>query len=199
MPETLDSRAPVRWPRAPTCGQLSACRASGALARTTRLAVRGNQPLRARPTGRERVLRVGERTAVERQAATPDAILEVVPKLFELEDPPVELDLPALRDTLPVRARRRAVVGQQLQDRGHLGERDADALGDPDQRHSAQGVPLVPALVARRTAADNQTLALVEMQSRDRHATALRQLPDRQLTRLDVHRRHPSDLNLDRG
>src|SRR6266540_2883891 len=62
-----------------------------------------------------------------------------------------------------------------------VGQRDADPLGDADQRHAPERVAPVAPLVARGAAAGDQLLPFVEMQRRDGHPTARGELPDRQL------------------
>ena len=97
---------------------------------------------------REYVVRVGEGASIEGEAAAADAFLEVVTQLLEVDDALVEFGLPALGDALPVLPGRGAVAGEQREDLGDLGERDADSLGDPDHGDSAEGVAFVPSLVA---------------------------------------------------
>src|SRR6266542_2697059 len=124
----------------------------------------------------EPVVAVGEVAAVDRQAAASHAVGEVVAELLEMTDARVQLGLPASRQLFPVVAGRRAAIRQLGEGGADVGQRDADALGDADQRHA----PVAP-LVARGAAAGDQLLPFVEMQRRDGHPTARGELPDRQL------------------
>src|SRR5215470_6717848 len=133
----------------------------------TRLALGAHQSARTRSLRGQSVVRIGEGATVEGEATATDAILEVVAQLFEVQDAAVEFGLPALGDPLPVLTRRRTVLRQQLEDRGYLSQRNADPLCDPDQRDASEDVSPVAPLVSRRTAADDQALAFVEVQSRD--------------------------------
>jgi hypothetical protein len=129
----------------------------------------------------ELVVRVGEDAPVDRQAAAADALAELVAQLLQAVDPLLQLFVPPLGEALPVLAGRGATVGELAQGGAHLGQRDPDPLRDPDQGDPPKGVAVVPALVARGTPARDQALPLVEVEGRDRHAAAGRELPDREL------------------
>src|SRR3954468_8586777 len=58
------------------------------------------------------VVRVRERTAVEREAAAADALGEALLEALELGDARVDADGPGARQLRPVGARRHAVLGQ---------------------------------------------------------------------------------------
>ncbi len=76
-----------------------------------------------------------------------------------------------------------------------LGERYPDFLGQPDERDPAQHVALVATLVAAGPAARDEALAFVEVQRRDRHPAALRQLSGREFPGVPIrhfHSVHPS-------
>src|SRR6266542_1885520 len=129
----------------------------------------------------EPVVAVGEVAAVDRQAAASHAVGEVVAELLEMTDARVQLGLPASRQLFPVVAGRRAAIRQLGEGGADVGQRDADALGDADQRHAPERVAPVAPLVARGAAAGDQLLPFVEMERRDGHPTARGELPDRQL------------------
>jgi len=84
----------------------------------------------------EPVVAVGEVAAVDRQAAASHAVGEVVAELLEMTDARVQLGLPASRQPFPVAAGRRAASRQLGEGGGDVGSRDADALGDTDQRYA---------------------------------------------------------------
>ncbi len=84
----------------------------------------------------EPVVAVGEVAAVDRQAAASHAVGEVVAELLEMTDARVQLGLPASRRPFPVAAGRRAASRQLGEGGGDVGSRDADALGDTDQRYA---------------------------------------------------------------
>ena len=65
-----------------------------------------------------------------------------------------------------------------------VNQRDAEALRHPNERHPAQRLPGIAALVARRAAAADQPFAFVEVQSRDGHAAAVGHLAGSQLVRV---------------
>src|SRR6266540_297706 len=117
------------------------------------------------------------------QAAGALAVLgePVVAELLEMTDARVQLGLPASRQLFPVVAGRRAAIRQLGEGGADVGQRDADALGDADQRHAPERVAPVAPLVARGAAAGDQLLPFVEMERRDGHPTARGELPDRQL------------------
>lgn len=125
----------------------------------------------------ERVVRVGQPAAIDGQAAASHTVGEVIPELLEMAYPRLELGLPGLGYSLPVAPCRGAAIRQQSEHGADVGQRDPDSLGDADQRHSPEDIALVTALVARGPPAADQALALVEVQRRDRHTAARRELP----------------------
>src|SRR4051794_28382888 len=108
----------------------------------------------------EAVVRVDEAAAVDGEASAADAPGEVVAQLLEAPDAVVELLAPLRREPLPVRAGRGAPVGQGVERGPDLGQRDAHALRDADERQPAQHLATEAALVAGRAAAGDQPLAL---------------------------------------
>ena len=70
----------------------------------------------------------------------------------QVQDAVVEVLAPAGRQPRPVLARRDAVGGQGGQRLADAGQRDAEPLRHPDERHAPQGLAGVAALVAGRCA-----------------------------------------------
>src|SRR6185312_13654601 len=108
---------------------------------------------RPRPVLAEAVVRVDEAAAVDREAAAADAAGEVVAQLLETPDAVVELLAPLRGELLPVGAGRGAPVGQGVERGPDLGQRDADALRDADERQPSEHLAAEAALVAGRAAA----------------------------------------------
>src|SRR5581483_4336198 len=131
---------------------------------------------RARPLCGEHVAGVRQRATAQTQAAAADAVCEVVAQPLQVHDAVVEVLTPAGRQPRPVSACRHAVLRQRRQRFANFGQRDAEALRHPDERHPAKDVAGVAALVARRAPAGDQPLALVEVKRGDRDAAALGQI-----------------------
>jgi hypothetical protein len=87
---------------------------------------------------------------VERGAATPDASGEAVPKSLQLDDAIIEVVTPVRRQSGPVPAAGCAPVSELIERVLDDPERDAHLLRGSDECHPTQGVPGVPALIARR-------------------------------------------------
>src|SRR5699024_9367358 len=122
------------------------------------------QPPRARAVRGQRIARVRQRAPVDGQTAAADAVGEAVPQLLQPVDPLVQLCLPPLGELLPVPPGRGAPVRQLCQSTADVRQREPHPLRDPDQRHPAQHVPPVPALVPRGAPGGDQPAALVEVQ-----------------------------------
>jgi hypothetical protein len=60
-------------------------------------------------------------------------------------------------------------------------QRDAEPLGEPHERDSAEDVAVVAPLITARATAADEALALVEVQRRDRHACPFGELAGREL------------------
>ncbi|ASR35243.1 hypothetical protein BAY61_09865 [Prauserella marina] len=83
---------------------------------------------------------------------------------FELPSAFLQLTFPAAGHSLPVLVGRRVIVRQTSEDVRHIGERDAKAFGDKDERDPAQHVSWIQALVRGGAFAGDQSLSFVEMQ-----------------------------------
>src|SRR5262249_57757850 len=94
----------------------------------------------------------------------------------EVADALVQFGTPGLGEPGPVRTGRSPLLGKFGERLTDGGQRDADALGGAYERDPAQCVALVAALVARCTAAADQTLGLVEVQGGDGGAATRGQL-----------------------
>ena len=93
---------------------------------------------RARPEARGAVSRVREPAALERQAATADALGEAALEPFELADPLIDATAPAAREPRPVAAVGNP-VGRQLGELvADLLEGEADSLREDDKGDPAQ-------------------------------------------------------------
>src|SRR5579875_588720 len=126
------------------------------------------------------VARIGERTAVERQAAAADALGEAGAQALELRDALVDPCGPCAREARPVPPAGGAVRGQLLELGGDLVEREPDPLREHDEGDPAQdgpGVAAVPRALAGRA---DQAAVLVEAQRRGGDAAAPRHLADLQ-------------------
>jgi hypothetical protein len=137
----------------------------------------------------ERVVGVSEQAGHERQAAAADAARQPVAQVLKLPDPVIEVLAPRRGKPRPVRGCRRAAGRQGIERRLDPGQRDAEPLRRADEGKPPQHHPRIPPLVPSRPPRCDQALGLVEMQRRDRHAAALRQLADADLP---LPWRHPS-------
>jgi len=114
-------------------------------------------------------------------------------------DAALELGLPGGGQPRPIRDGRRALLRQRPERLADGLQRHAGALRHLDDRHPAQDLARIAALVARRAVAADQPFRLVEMQGRDGKAAAARDIADAELARqghLLRHRKTPLDLNL---
>src|SRR3954451_9859601 len=122
---------------------------------------------------------VGEPAPVEREAAAADALGQAAPEAAELSDAVVDARAPGLREPVPVAPRGRAVgrqLGELVRD---LIERQADLLGEDDERDAAEHRARVAAVAGSGALRGDEPALLVEAQRRRRHAAALRHLADR--------------------
>jgi len=141
------------------------------------------QPARARAFGGQPIVAVEELALVERQAAAADAPGYAVAQALQLPDPMVEIGCPQPRDFHPVLPVGNVVGRQPRQHLADLGEWNADLLGDLDNRDAPQHVLAIAPLVAAGAVARDQPLGFIEMQGRDGHAGAARDLADREFLR----------------
>ena len=126
------------------------------------------------------VVGVPDRARLERQAAAADAAVEVLAEPLQRRDLLVQTWAPAGSQVGPVVAVRCAPLGQQLERRLDLGERQPDLLGDPDEAHPAQHVGVVPAVVGVGPIGRDQPVLLVEAQRRRGHSGPGGDLADRE-------------------
>lgn len=126
----------------------------------------------------EDVVRVGQRTVLQREAAAADAVRQMIAQAPELGDALVEFGAPGLGEPGPVLAVGRALLRQLGEGVADAGERDPDALRGAHEGHPAQRVAAVAALVAGGAAAGDQALGLVEVERGDGHAAARGELAD---------------------
>src|SRR5580693_8279292 len=96
----------------------------------------------------EDVTRVRQLAQVKRQAPAANAAAQVVAKPLQAADLVVELGPPRLRQALPVPAGGRAPVRELVERGPDAGERNPDTLRGADERHPAQHLARVAALVA---------------------------------------------------
>ena len=126
------------------------------------------------------VVGVPDRARLERQAPAADAAVEVLTQPLQRRDLLVETWAPARRQVGPVVAVRRAPLGQQLERRLDLGERQPDLLGDADEADPAQHVGVIAAVIGVRPVRRDQPVFLVEPQGRRGDPGPGRDLPDRE-------------------
>jgi len=143
------------------------------------------QPDRAGAVGGEHVVGIGECARSQAQATAAYAVGEIVAQPLQVQDPVIEVGAPASGQPGPVPAGRNPIGGQCGQRCTDTGQRNAQPVRHPDEGNPPQGVAAVAALVARRAAAGDQSLPLVEVQSRDRHAGPMGEFAGKQL--LAVH------------
>src|SRR5262249_10223662 len=114
----------------------------------------------------------------EREAAAADALGEPDLEAAKLADALVDARAPRRREARPVAARRGAVGRELVQLGADLVEREADALGEDDERDPPQDGAPVAAVAGARALGLDQPALLVEAQRRRRDAAAPGDLAD---------------------
>ena len=133
---------------------------------------------RPRPFLPQPVVRVGQRAAIDAQAAAADADGHLVAQRGQGLDPGRQVGVPKGGEALPVGRVGHRVRRQVRQGGLDLGQRHAGALRDLDDRDPAQRLAAVDAAVRAVALRGDQAPTLVEVQRRDRKPTATRHLPD---------------------
>jgi len=112
------------------------------------------------------IVGIPQTARIDREAAAPDARVELVAQSGENRDSFVEQGLPSARQTLPIASRRRAGVGQRGQCLSDLGEAQSHELSSANEAHATQGVGVIPTVSRRVSFGVQQALVLVEPQGR---------------------------------
>lgn len=146
---------------------------------------------------RHRVVGVEEVAALEGQAATADALPQIVPESDQLLDPVVELGRPSRTQPGPVGLCRGPLSRKVIEGVTDGCQRHPDTLGSSDEGQAPERLASEAALVAGVTCARDEARTFVEVQSRDRAAAALGQVADRQLEGRRVREVHLATLALD--
>jgi hypothetical protein len=131
------------------------------------------------PVAGRMIVWVRESAAVEREAATADALGQPDPQPLQLGDPVVDPRPPGGRQLCPVRAVRRTVgreLGKLMPD---FVEREPDSLSEDDEGDSAQNRPSVPPMLCSRSLGCDEPARLIEAERRSRNAASARNLPNR--------------------
>ncbi len=102
----------------------------------------------ASPLFGERVGRIDQLAALQRQATTADATVQVVAQALKDPDAGIKPVRPAGRDEAPVLRGRRPPCRQRPQSLGDLRERQTDFLCRADEGQTPKDVPTVAALVS---------------------------------------------------
>lgn len=134
---------------------------------------------------------------MERQTTTADAGREIVAESDQFLDLAFEHFPPPDRDDRPVVLSGSALLGQLVKRFPDGGERNPHPLRRPNEREAAQGVPPVTALVPVVPDADDQPLALVEVQRGDGDPAAIGDLADGPFVKGRVTSGHRITLVLD--
>jgi hypothetical protein len=140
----------------------------------------------SRSVGAERVVGIEERAGPQAQAATADAVGEIVAQSLKMQDPIVEVRTPSGGEPGPIPAAGNTIGGQRGQRVPDAGQRNPQPLRHLDERHPSQGVAGVAALITRRSTAGDQALSFVEVQRRDGDAGPGRKFAGKQF--LAVHK-----------
>ena len=121
-------------------------------------------------------------TAVEREAATSDALAESGLHPFELGDPLLDASSPPRRKLRPVSAFRCAVTRQLCELQSNLLQRKADLLCEHNEGHEPEYGSRISAMPRIGPFGRDQTLVLVEPERRCRHPAPFRDLANGQGT-----------------
>ena len=141
----------------------------------------GKQPSRAGALDRHRVVGVEEGASVEGETPAADACPEVVADALEIVDLLREYVEPTCCHTRPVGFLRCSLRRKFIESTLDVGEWNTCPLRGSDERKTTQDVAWVTALVSCRAHAEDQALALVEVQRRDADPTACGNLADGEL------------------
>ena len=133
---------------------------------------------RTRSTTRSGVPGVRQPAPVEREAAAADALGEAHAKALELGDARLDALGPAIRQSCPVRAVGHTTARQLRKLPADLLERQANPLGEDDERHPTDHRPGITAVPGPVPLGMNEVLPLVETQRGSRNATSFRNFPD---------------------
>ena len=133
------------------------------------------------------IVRVVQGALFEGQAAASDARGQIVPEPLEQRDLTVESWPPGAGQPRPIGCRRCSAFGKGRQGRPDLVQGQPDSLGDPDEGHPPDGVPVELTLAAGAPLGADQAVTLVEPEGGDADARPVGDLPDGQQSRPGVH------------
>src|SRR2546430_438586 len=131
---------------------------------------------RSRSQSCRAVGRIGELAAAERETAAADAFRKPGLQALELRDALVDTRGPASREARPVPPGRRALRRQLGELCADLLERQADPLGEDDERDAPQRRPREAPVPGARALGLDEAALLVEAQRRSGDAAAARNL-----------------------
>src|SRR3954451_1959327 len=126
------------------------------------------------------VIRIAQRTILDRQAAAADAAGQAVAEQRQALDPVIKPPAPARPDRPPVFGGRNLISGQHSQRLFDLGKWDAELLSDLDDRYLPQHRAQIAPLIAVRPPRRDEPFGFIEVDRRHGDAAAFGNLANRQ-------------------